>query len=130
LKAYRASVRDYHSLVVWKRADEIVLRVYALTTTLPPSERFGLVPQMQRAAVSIASNIAEAAGRTGRKDGARFLSIASGSASELEYQAELVGRLGLVEPQVDLLALIAEVQGMLLSLSRRWRQDPAEPRNL
>lgn len=122
-------MRDYHSLVVWKRADEIVLRVYALTPTLPLSERFGLVPQMQRAAVSIASNIAEAAGRMARKDGARFLSIASGSASELEYQAELVGRLGLVEPQLDLLALIAEVQRMLLSLSRRWRQVPPEPRS-
>lgn len=120
---YPSSVRDYHSLTVWKRAQEVVVSVYSLAERLPATERYGLSDQMRRAAVSTASNIAEAAGRSSRRDGARLLSFAAGSASELEYQVELVGVLGMVEPQTSILSLIREVQRMLIGLSRHWSRS-------
>jgi four helix bundle protein len=120
-------VRDFHSLIAWQRADEVVRLTYQVTQALPDSERFGLVPQMRRAAVSIASNIAEAAGRSTQLDGARFLSVASGSASELEYQVELITRLDFADAHLELLTKIGEVQRMLISLERNWRQTRGQP---
>ena len=121
-------MRDYHALTVWKRAHEVVLSVFALTRRLPADERYELSRQMRRAAVSVASNIAEAAGRASLRDGARFLSIACGSASELEYQVELVGDLGFVERQRETLVSINEVQKMLKSLIVSWsKNSPPEP---
>jgi four helix bundle protein len=117
-------MRDYHALTVWKRAHEVTLGVYALAKRLPTRERYILSDQMRRAAVSVASNIAEATGRSSRRDGARFLSIAAGSASELEYQLELVAALGLSESQDHLLGLIGEVKRMLTSLIGRWSIEP------
>ena len=83
---------------------------------------------MRRAAVSVASNIAEAAGRASLRDGARFLSIACGSASELRVSGWLVGDLGFVERQRETLVSINEVQKMLKSLIVSWsKNSPPEP---
>jgi len=78
-------------------AIDITSETYRLTKTLPRAERFGLVQQMNRASVSIASNIAEGAGRGDSRDFARFLRIARGSACELEAQATMAARVGLVD---------------------------------
>src|SRR5262245_42179280 len=80
------TIQNYRGLDVWQRAMDLVDAVYDLTAQYPTSERFGLVTQMQRAAVSIPSNIAEGYGRKHRGDYIRFLSISRGSLCELETQ--------------------------------------------
>ena len=79
-------MRNFRKLLVWKRAHDLVLDIYRATSGFPSNERFGLVSQMRRSAGSIPSNIAEGAGRGGGPDYARFLRIAAGSVSELDYQ--------------------------------------------
>jgi four helix bundle protein len=74
----------------------LVRAVYALTRGFPAEETYGLVLQLRRAAVSIPSNLAEGAGRDGRKEFVRFLSIARGSLSELETQLLIAADLGYV----------------------------------
>jgi four helix bundle protein len=75
---------DYRNLDVWKLAHAVALETYRLTARLPTYERFGLVSQARRSAVSIALNIAEGAGRDSDRDLRRFLGIATGSANETE----------------------------------------------
>ena len=77
-------VESYRDLEVWQKARELVRRIYRLTQTLPGTERFGLISQMQRAAVSAPANIAEGWSRGQTRDYIRFLSIARGSLAEIE----------------------------------------------
>ncbi len=84
----------FRELIVWQRAIELVVAIYSLTGPFPPSEQYGLTSQMRRAAVSVPSNIAEGSRRRGKEIG-HFLSIAFGSASELETQIEICRRLKL-----------------------------------
>lgn len=79
-------VKSYKELIVWQRAMELVREIYLVTTRFPKDELYGLVSQMQRAAVAIPSNIAEGYLRKHRKEFTQFLSISSGSAAELETQ--------------------------------------------
>lgn len=79
-------VRTYKDLEVWRRAMLLVRQVYAMTKSFPVDERYGLVAQARRAAVSIPCNIAEGNGRSRRKDYIRFLLVARGSVQELETQ--------------------------------------------
>ena len=88
--------RKHHSLLVWQEGMNIVELVYQITSTFPSSEKFGLISQMQRCAVSIPSNIAEGAARGSDKEFARFLKIARGSLSELETQLLISERLGFI----------------------------------
>lgn len=76
----------YQDLSVWKKSMSVSVSVYELTKQLPKEETYGLISQMRRAAVSIASNIAEGHGRRSKGDFDRFLSIANGSKAELETQ--------------------------------------------
>ncbi len=85
-------VNSYKDLTVWQKSIELVKAVYFITKSLPKSELFGLISQMQRAAVAIPSNIAEGFGRKHRKEFSHFLSIAFGSALELETQLAIVER--------------------------------------
>lgn len=86
-------IKSYKELLVWQRAMELVVEVYKLTELFPRDEKYGLAIQMQRAAVSIPSNIAEGYRRSHRKEYAQFLSIAFGSAAELETQIEICKRI-------------------------------------
>ncbi|MBO5848526.1 MAG: four helix bundle protein [Bacteroidales bacterium] len=79
-------MRDFRQYEVWKKAIYFTTDVYKLTETFPSSEKFGLINQLQRAAVSIASNIAEGASRTSEKDFVHFLEISLGSSFEVETQ--------------------------------------------
>lgn len=90
-------MHNYRQLRVYDMAIDITSETYRLTKTFPRAERFGLVQQMNRASVSIASNIAEGAGRGDSRDFARFLRIARGSVCELEAQATMAARVGLVD---------------------------------
>jgi len=87
-------LRNFRELLVWQKAHELSLEVYKATKGFPADERFGLTAQLRRAVTSVASNIAEGCGRGSDKDFARFLSMAAGSASEVEYQILLARDLG------------------------------------
>jgi len=87
-------LRNFRELTVWQKAHELVIEIYRGSSRFPADERFGLTVQLRRAAASIGSNIAEGCGRGSDKDFSRFLSIAAGSASEVEYQLLLAHDLG------------------------------------
>ena len=89
-------MNDYKKLAVWELAMECVMDVYRMTKQFPVDERFGLVSQMNRASVSIASNIAEGAGRNTAGEFIQFLGYASGSLAELETQVIICERLELI----------------------------------
>ena len=91
------TVTSYRDLVVWQKSMRLVADVYRLTPTFPDSERFGLTSQLQRAAVSIPSNIAEGQGRLATKEFRQFLGIARGSLKELETQLLISIDLGYAE---------------------------------
>lgn len=80
------TLSSYKELIVWQKAVEVATMTYALTNTFPDVERYGLSSQMQRASVSIASNIAEGYARRTAKDYVHFLHMALGSTYELETQ--------------------------------------------
>ena len=111
---------------VWQRAHSFVLELYRLTEAFPARERFGVVAQMRRAAVSVATNIAEGSKRRGRPDYARFLNIAEGSLAETEYLLILSRDLGYLPPEVSgpLLADASQISRMLHAL--RTRVEEAE----
>ncbi len=84
----------FHKLHVWHLAKSLVIDVYKLTREFPAAEKYGLVYQINRAAISIASNLAEGSGRTSRKDQAHFTQIAYGSLMEVACQLEIAQELG------------------------------------
>ena len=83
-------MKDYRELKVWERSHQLALAVYKVTTTFPKDELYGLTSQIRRACASIPANIAEGCGRSGDAELARFLQIAMGSASELDYHLYLL----------------------------------------
>jgi len=114
-------MRNPYKLRVVENAFAIAKATYDATAEFPSTERFGLIIQMRRAAVSIGSNIAEGCGRSTRTQMANFMNYAVGSASELEFQARLAIRLRLGdEVQLTALcALLASERKMLATLIRQ-----------
>jgi len=116
-------IYSYKDLIVWKRATELAVAVYSLTSHFPSFEQFGLTSQMRRAAVSIASNIAEGRNRSTRKDFNQFLHIAFGSGAELETQIFIAKQLEETKrndfSQVD--ALLLETMKMLNSMIKKFQ---------
>ena len=108
-------MRDFRDLKVWHKAHRLTLEVYETTRTFPVEERYGVTSQIRRAATSIPTNIAEGCGRYGERELARFVSIAAGSASEVEYLVLLAADLGyLTAPDQSRLATaVVEVRKML-----------------
>jgi four helix bundle protein len=78
-------MKDFRKLKVWEKAHQLVLKIYRITENLPREESYGLTSQIRRACVSIPTNIAEGCVRSSDADFSRFLYIALGSTSELEY---------------------------------------------
>ena len=101
-------MRDFKELIVWKKAHLLCLEVYKITNDYPNEEKFGLISQLRRASSSIPTNIAEGCGYQTQKEFGRFLRIASGSASEVEYQLLLSRDLKFV-PQEKFEELTKEV---------------------
>ncbi len=87
-------IESYRSLLVWQKAVDFAVLIYRLTAAFPKQEVYGIVSQMQRAVVSIPSNIAEGKERQSDRDFARFITIALGSLAELETQLLIAQRLG------------------------------------
>ena len=117
----REKVKSYKDLLVWQKGITLVKEVYKLTQTFPDAEKFGLVSQMRRAAVSIPSNIAEGQTRHTRKEFIQFLSHSEGSVAELETQVILGVELGYcTQPQTAKISdLTTELSKMLDSLRRK-----------
>ncbi|MGB3618555.1 MAG: four helix bundle protein [Catalinimonas sp.] len=113
----------FKELRVWERSIDLAEAVYQTTQTFPVEERYGLTSQLRRASVSVASNIAEGAGRNSNKEFAHFLGIASGSCAELETQLIIATRLDFIDG-IKLHALqthINEVSNMLYRLKDSLR---------
>jgi four helix bundle protein len=109
-------VKSFEDLNVWKKSHQLVLRIYKMTTDLPDEEKFGLVSQMRRAAVSIAANIAEGFKKRGLRDKVNFYNIAQASLSELKYYLILVRDLNYVSEFGDCKERIDEIGRMLTGL--------------
>ena len=77
-------INSYRDLIVWQSANTMIKRMYTLADSIPPSERYGMIQQLKRAALSVALNIAEGKQRSTRKEYARFIDIALGSLNEVE----------------------------------------------
>jgi len=90
-------LRDFRKQKVWEKSHLLTLEIYRATENFPREELYGLTGQIRRASASIPANIAEGCGKDGDADFARFLQIARGSASELEYHLLLVKDLGFLE---------------------------------
>ncbi len=95
----RPPARSFEDLLVWQKAHQFVLQVYAMTETFPKAEMFGLTSQLRRAAVSIAANIAEGFKKQSKLDKARFLNIAQGSIEECRYYLILARDLKYADPK-------------------------------
>ncbi|WAL62464.1 four helix bundle protein [Thermocoleostomius sinensis] len=115
------SVKDYKDLIVWQRGIVLVKRIYQLTQNFPAEEKFGLISQMRRAAVSIPSNIAEGQARHTTQQFIQFLSIAEGSIAELDTQLIVAVELGYCTKAEsnDSFVLITELRKMLSTLRKK-----------
>jgi four helix bundle protein len=118
-------MRDFHELRVWSKAHQLVLAIYKTSAIYPRTEAYGLANQSRRAAVSIASNIAEGCGKNTDPDFARFLQMAMGSASEVQYDLLLAHDLGFLSSTVfqQLDTNVIEVKRMLATLIKKLRAD-------
>ena len=127
-------VKSYRELIVWQKAMELATEVYDLVKLLPREETYALGDQMRRAAVSIPSNIAEGYGRSSKKDYANFLTMARGSAYEVETQILLCNRINLlstsqVAPALQILTEITRmVNAMLAKLAPHPTPSTLEPK--
>jgi len=109
----------YTNLKVWEASMSLAEEIYSLTVDFPADEKFGLVSQLKRSAISVPSNIAEGKGRNSDKEFKQFLYIARGSLFELRTQLELARRLGFVDNNKKIKNRIVEVQRMLNTLLNR-----------
>jgi four helix bundle protein len=111
--------KPHRQLEVWRLAVELTTEIYRITGRFPAEEKFGLVSQMRRSAVSIPSNLAEGAAR-GRTEFAQFIRIAIGSTSELDTQLEIARRLEYLDPATfqKLDQQLAKIDRMLIGLRK------------
>lgn len=113
-------MQRFTELKVWQRGHALVLNVYKLSVRFPVAERFGLLSQLRRAALSVPTNIAEGSKRTGRQEYARFLNIAEASLAETEYLLMVSRDLNYITPQqaIAIFKDVAELAKMLHGLRR------------
>jgi four helix bundle protein len=118
-------MKDFRNLKVWEKAHCLTLAVYKATGRFPREELFGLTSQMRRCSASIGANIAEGCGKRGNNEFQRFLQIASGSASELDYHFLLARDLGFFE-EMDYRRLagdLLQLRKMLTSLLQKVQSE-------
>jgi len=120
--------RSYRDFIGWQKAMQLSVQVYELTRGFPREELYGMTSQLRRASISIVSNIAEGHGRGTRPQLAHFLSIARGSAFEVEAQLLLCGQVGLGERAClgRCESLCDEVSRILASAIRGLNEPGAE----
>ena len=115
--------QDYHELIVWQRAVELTVCIYKLTRSFPKEEMYGLISQIRRASVSVASNIAEGRGRITPGEFRQFLGLAQGSTYELQTQLLVARKLGMGSDETfnEAESLSDEVSKMLGSFIQTLR---------
>jgi four helix bundle protein len=118
-------MRDFRKVKVWEKAHELTLRVYRISARFPGNEKFGLTVQIRRASASIPTNIAEGCGRDSIVELCRFMEIAMGSASEVEYQLLLARDLQYLGMQTytELANHVTEVKRMLSAFIKKLKSD-------
>ncbi len=118
-------MRDFHGLIVWQKSHVLTLKVYQVTRRFPKDERFGLISKLRRSASSVPANLAEGCGRGSEQDFARFVQIAMGSSTEVEYHVLLAKDLGYVSDNdfIELTDSVHEVKRMLTSLLKSVREQ-------
>lgn len=116
---------DFKQLRVGSLARDLVVQAYQATANFPAQERYGLVSQMRRAAISVGANIAEGAGRNTDREFARFLRLARGSAHELEFETQAATDLGFLDEKnaADLRERISQLSRMLNMLIRHLTRN-------
>jgi four helix bundle protein len=112
-------MQGHKDLVVWQKAMDLVTAIYHLTRAFPKEELYGLTSQIQRAAVSIPSNIAEGHALKQTQAYVRHLAIASGSLAELQTQVEIAARLGYLKPGSGEVSNLADEIGRMLTGLRK-----------
>ena len=121
-------IRSFRQLETWQEAHKLVLMVYQITKGFPNEERYGLISQMRRAAVSVPANVAEGFKRRGIRDKIRFYNIAEASLEELKYFFILSKDLAYVSSNDDLIAQSHTVgrllHGLIASTERRRQHTP------
>jgi four helix bundle protein len=118
-------MKDFRQLKVWQKSHQLTLALYKLTVSFPREETYGLSAQIRRASSSISANLAEGCGRNGDAELARYCSIASGSASELEYHLLLARDLKLIKDDeyAPLAERVIEIKRMLAVLFQKLNAD-------
>ena len=118
-------MKDFRDLRVWDKSHQLTLQIYAVTTNFPKQELYGLTSQIRRCSASIGSNIAEGCGKRGNNEFQRYLQIASGAASELDYHLLLSRDLRFL-PEAEYKSLakqLMEVRKMLTALLQKIETD-------
>lgn len=118
-------MKDFRDLRVWREAHLLTLESYRVTANFPKQEIYGLTGQIRRCAASVAANIAEGCGKRGNAEFQRFLNIATGSASELEYHFLLARDLGYIDELAhkNLNSAAVDLKKMLAALVRKVESD-------
>ena len=118
-------MKDFRDLFVWRKSHELTLALYKVTAKFPDEEKFGLRSQIRRCCASIPANIAEGCGKKGGAEFNRFLLIASGSGSELEYHLLFSHDLGYISApdHSRLRASLLEVRRMLTGLITKVEKE-------
>ncbi len=114
-------MHQFKELLIWKKSRVFCAEIYAITSSFPNDEKFGITNQLRRAAVSIPSNIAEGSSRNSNKDFSRFLEIAIGSAYEIETQLLIASDLGFVKS--DKLETIIEQLEEIIKMISKFRSN-------
>ncbi len=122
-------VRHYRDLLVWQKAMILAKSIYETSASFPKEDKYGLISQIRRSAVSIPSNIAEGHNRDSLKDYLRFLSIAQGSLAELETQISLAAIVKYIDVTIEdkLLTQADEIGKMMRGLQRKLKAKLLEP---
>ena len=122
-------VNSYKDLLVWQQSVDLTVNIYTLTSSFPKSELFGLASQIQRAAVSVPSNIAEGHARDSTKEYLRFISIALGSLAEVETQLVIANKLQFLNNEMmgELLGKTGEIGRMLRGLQKSLKAKLTTP---
>ena len=118
-------MQDFRDLKVWQKSHGAIREIYRVSVDFPRDEIYGLTAQLRRAAVSVGANIAEGCGRGSDSDFARFLQMAMGSASEVEYLLLLARDLDYLgaDAHAGLNADMAEVKRMLSAFLKKLKAD-------
>jgi four helix bundle protein len=121
----RLIMRDFRKVKAWEKAHELTIHIYQISRKFPDHEKYGLSSQIRRASASIPMNIAEGCGRGSVIELRRFMEIAMGSASEVEYQLLLARDLQYLESQIyaELSNRVTEIKRMLSAFVKKLRAD-------